>query len=404
MKTSIIPILWIACLANASNAAVYPAQDEPPPLRSPEEKQAVDAQTDEFNQSLTPALTDAAKSTVRIWSGRHRLSYGTVFGDGHRILTKWSEVARAAGNLHIESANGEVVAASIAGVYNDEDLAVLEFTGTALTPVKWSAETPKLGSFLAASQPNGRPAGFGVVSVPDRNLRDTDQAYLGVIGTLGYNGPGVKIQDIAADSGAAAAELKPGDVILKVGERPISGVLELRNSLINVKPGNKVKLLVLANDQEKSIEILLGNRPNLPKFPGDRLQQMEQMGGPISRVHDSFSRVIQSDMRLQPDQVGGPVVDLKGRVIGVSLARSGRTSSYVMPAPAVENLLKKQPENPSLVTTRQDSQLTEQPNRALVPDNRMMPGNRERMRHHMEEMQRLMDFMREEMEGLQPER
>jgi signal recognition particle GTPase len=78
------------------------------------------------------------------------------------------------------------------------------------------------------------------------------------------------------------------------------------------------------------------------------------------------------------------------------MARAGRTSSYVMPAAAVENLLKKEPENPSLVNARRDNR----PDRG----NRMMPGNRERMQRHMEEMQRLMDFMRDEMNGLQPER
>ena len=106
-----------------------------------------------------------------------------------------------------ESAGGEVLAGAVSGVYEDEDLAVLETTGTALTPVKWSQESPQLGAFLAAPQPDGRPAAFGVVSVLERNLRDTDQAYLGVVGALDFDGPGVKIQEVAPESGAAAAGL-----------------------------------------------------------------------------------------------------------------------------------------------------------------------------------------------------
>ncbi len=185
---------------------VAAAQDDIPLLR-PEERQAVDAQTDEFNQSLVPALTTAAKSTVRIWAGNRRLAYGTVVGDGRKILTKWSEVARAMGTrtLRVEAAGGVVRAAKVAGVYEDEDLAVLEIGGPALTPVRWSQERPKLGAFLAAPQPDGRAAAFGVVSVLERNLRDTDQAYLGVIGAMDFDGPGVKIQEVAADSGAATA-------------------------------------------------------------------------------------------------------------------------------------------------------------------------------------------------------
>ena len=72
MKTSIVPILGVLLLHGFAAA-----QDDIPLLR-PEERQAVDAQTDEFNHSLAPALTEAAKSTVRVWAGKRRLAYGTV--------------------------------------------------------------------------------------------------------------------------------------------------------------------------------------------------------------------------------------------------------------------------------------------------------------------------------------
>lgn len=397
MRKSIIPILGVLLLHG--HAA---AQDDIPLLR-PEERQAVDAQTDEFNQSLFPVLANSAKSTVRVWSGKRRLAYGTVIGDGHRILTKWSEVARANGGLRVESAGGEVLAARVSGVYQDEDLAVLETTGTALTPVQWSMESPQLGAFLAAPQPDGRPAAFGVVSVLERNLRDTDQAYLGVGGDRDFDGPGVRIKDVAPDSGAAAAGLKPGDIILKVGERPISGLLELKNALVGVDPGSKISLLIRTGREERKLDALLGHRPNLPNFPGDRLRQMERMGGAISQVRDSFTRVIQTDMRPQPDQIGGPVVDLQGRVLGITIARADRTRSFVMPAAAVEDLLKKDPVDPALAQVRRTDAAPALPVQRMAPQGHIQPGNEERMRQHLAEMQRLMDFMRDEMEGLEPE-
>jgi serine protease Do len=398
MKNSTLTILAGLLLQGAVKA-----QDDIPLLR-PEEKEAVTAQTEEFNKSLMPALANAAKSTVRIWSGKRRLAYGTVIGGGHRILTKWSEVARAKGDLRIESAGGEILSVRMAGVYEDEDLAILETTGTALTPVQWSKERPKLGGFLAAPQPDGRPAAFGVVSVLERNLRDTDQAFLGVVGAMDFEGPGVKIRDVAADSGAAAAGLKPGSIILKVGERTISGVLELKNALVGVAPGTTVSLLVRVGDAEQKFDVLLGNRPQLPNFPGDRLRQMERMGGPISQIRDSFTQVIQSDMRPKPDQIGGPVVDLKGRVVGITMARADRTRAFVMPAEAVENLLKKEPRDPSVAKMRQPEETAALPVRGKAPQGRVMPGGEDRLRRHLTEMQRLMDHMRGEMEGLEQRR
>ncbi|MEO8614788.1 MAG: PDZ domain-containing protein [Luteolibacter sp.] len=379
------------------------AEDDIPLLR-PGERQAVDQQADEFNEAVMPAITAAAKSTVRVWSGTRRLAYGTVVGDGSKIITKWSEVARANGNLRVEAGGAELRSVKLAGVYEDEDLAVLEIQGSPLTPVKWSFEKPKLGSFLVASQPDGRPAAFGVVSVPERNLRDTDQSFLGVVGTPGFAGPGVKVDNVAADTGAAAAGIKRGDVILKVGERPISGLLELKNALTGVSPGQKVTLWVDAGGNQKSVEVLLGNRPKLGQFSGDRLQQMERMGGAISEVRDSFTHAIQTDMRPKPNQIGGPVADLKGGVLGITMARADRTRSFVMPAAAVMELLKKPAGDPAVAQVRQPDEEAPLPTRGMAPQGRKMPGGEERMRRHLSDMQRLMDYMRDEMQGLEDQR
>ena len=188
--------------------AIATADDDIPLLR-PEERQAVEAQTEEFQRSIAPVLKEAANSTVRVWSGKRRLAYGTVIGDGKKILTKWSEVAAAGSNLVVEGPRGEALPAALTGVYEDNDLAILETTGTALTPVKWTREVPPRGSFLASPQPDGRLAAFGVVSVPERNLRETDSAFLGVIGSMDFEGPGVRIDRIAPDSGASAAAAHP---------------------------------------------------------------------------------------------------------------------------------------------------------------------------------------------------
>jgi len=377
------------------------------PLLRPEEKAAVEMQTDSFNNSITPVVREAAKSTVRIWSGNRRLAYGTVVGDGSRILTKWSELARA-GTLRVEAAGSELRAVKLEGVYAGEDLALLSIEGEPLIPVKWFFESPALGRFLAAPQPDGRPAAFGVVSVLERNLRQTDQAYLGVLGDPDFEGPGVKIAEIQPESGAAAAGLRAGDVILRVHERPVTGLFELKNALSGISPGQTITILANVNGSEKSFDILLGNRPRLPQFPGARLQQMERMGGQISRVNDSFSRVIQTDMRPKPNQIGGPVVDLQGRVIGITMARAGRTRSYVMPATSVVELLRKAPEDPALATARLAAE-----NAAMMPARdgpRVGPApqgaaaNPDRLRRHLSDMQRLTELMEQELEALESAR
>lgn len=400
MMKTIVPI-WVAlCVMSQGSDDI--------PLLQPEERRAVEQQTDAFNAALQPSLAEAARSTVRVWFGEKRIAYGTVVGDGTRVLTKWSEVAEAGQNLLVEASNLETRSAKIIGVYEDEDLALLEFAGRPLSPVKWSRAELPLGAFVASPQPDGRPAAFGVVSVLARNLRETDQAFLGVMGDMEYKGPGTRIIQVTEGSAAENAGLQVGDVILKIDERSITGALELRNALIGSRPGDTVSVGFQRGDEQRRVDAVLGNRPDFQQFSGVRIEAMERMGTEISRVRTAFPYAVQSDMRPRPDQIGGPVVNLDGEVVGITLARADRTRSFFMPASSVEALLAKPWKDPSVVSVREPSQLARAERR---PRNEMRNQRKEaprqteeRMRQHLTDMQRLMEFMEREMDMLQEER
>jgi S1-C subfamily serine protease len=379
------------------------------PLRSAKEREVFQTQTAEFNEAIKPILQTAARSTVRVFGSTDvRLAYGTVVGNGDRILTKWSEIRDESGPLTLSAADNTARHATLAGVYEDEDVAVLALQGDPLPPVQWHLEAPELGQFLAAPQPDGVLAGFGVVSVLERNLRDTDYAFLGVTGNPRFEGPGVLVESVAPTSGAEAAGIRAGDVILKAGDREISGMLELRSALIGVHPGDTIEIGVRRGDEERKFNVLLGNRPqSAAQAPGGRLRQMERMGSELSRVATDFSRVIQTDMRLLPNQAGGPVVDLEGRVVGITLARTDRTRSFVMPAAVVLELLATEATEPGLVEAAKPAM--ERPLRmaAMEPGAEgapfgppQAPADPERLRRHLSDIQRLRDLLREEMEAL----
>ena len=395
------PLAKFVLICALPNLAI--AQDEIPLLR-PEERAVVDAQSEALNATLKTKLATAAQSIVRVWSGKKRLAYGTVIGDGRQVLTKWSEVANAASSLVVDGPNREAHDAKIIGVYEEEDLAILEINGEALRPIAWSNEKPALGAFLVAPQPDGRSAAFGVVSVLERNLRETDLAFLGIGSDMEHKGQGVKVSDVQPNTGAAAAGLKQGDIVLMVKERPISGLMELKSALTGTKPGETVPLRVRTRGDEKTISVTLSKRPELPKIYNPRLEQMERMGGKISRIRDSFTQVLQSDMRPSPDQIGGPVVDLEGRVIGITVARADRTRSFIMPSAAVVKMLANTPKDPSIAKVREpEKQVIARAPKSDAPQVPKAPSPK-RMREHLSEMERLMEFMREEMRSLEPER
>lgn len=415
MKTN-ATIKWVAILIGFSTLA--PAQrfsfpgnrekSEEVPLMRPDELEAVNEQSEDFNAALEPTLSEAAESTVSIWGVRRnrpaKLAYGTVVGDGAKILTKWSEIEPSMDVLYLQTGGGEERAATVAGVFVEEDLALLEVQGGALKPVKFEAGDLSLGRFITATQPNGKPAGFGVVAVLERNLRETDQAHLGVEVDPNFRGKGVKIANVQPEYGAEEAGIQSGDIILEVDGRVVSGLQELRNALTNKQPGDTVDLLLDSAGIEMSVTVLLSNRPVTGQFSGDRLNQMERMGGEPNAVRDGFSRVVQTDMKIEYSQMGGPVVDLEGRVVGITMARADRTRTYVMGSDAIQDLLKGEAgtvadAKASAELKRQ--QLAEQ-RRAMIPRlrERSRPQDRQRMQRNLGDLDRLLGRVTEELENL----
>ncbi|BCU75491.1 trypsin-like peptidase domain-containing protein [Luteolibacter sp. LG18] len=380
------------------------------PLLLPEENEAITSQYADL-YSVGESVAEAkSASTVLVYAGSAQVAYGTVIGSGKEVLTKWSEIAKKRGALQVMDYKGTQHGATITGVHENEDIAVLSIDGDVLTPVKWSDKAaPSLGTFVVATRRDGKAGGIGVVSVLSRSLRESDQAYLGVNGDVAYAGPGVKVGGVEPQTGAASAGLKEGDIILKVENRAISGLMELRNSLLDKNPGEKVTMKVSRGGATLDLEVLLGNRPRLPQFTNPRLRQMEQMGGAISRVRDMFPNVVQSDLQLKPQQCGGPVVDLDGNVVGLTIAQADRTRSFFIPAGEIVAMLKRSPVdsavarvgNPPAELPNQMARWGGQKPRIIpAPD----PERIGRARRNVRDMDRLIERLHEEMDAVGEER
>ena len=105
-----------------------------------------------------------------------------------------------------------------------------------------------------------------------------------------------------------------------------------------------MKIRYARGEEEREIEVELGGRPRAPRIPYSRMEQMNNMGGHrYNEVRDGFSRVLQSDMQIAPEDCGAPVVDLEGRVVGVAIARAGRIKTFIIPSSAIEQTLALEP-------------------------------------------------------------
>ncbi len=142
---------------------------------------------------------------------------------------------------------------------------------------------------------------------------------------------------MSAGSPAARAGLQAGDVVLRVADKPIDSREKMIDTIHQHRPGDKVALVVHRGDQDLSITATLLARGQTGF--ATRSDRMNAMGGPLSKIDTGFPPVIQHDTVLRPSDCGGPVVDLSGKVVGINIARAGRTTSYAVPADRVQALL-----------------------------------------------------------------
>lgn len=70
---------------------------------------------------------------------------------------------------------------------------------------------------------------------------------------------GALVASVAPNSAAAAAGLKPGDVITEVNGQPIASSVDLSSTIGLASPGDKVKLTVWRDREAKTIDAKLGN-------------------------------------------------------------------------------------------------------------------------------------------------
>jgi serine protease Do len=298
-----------------------------------------------FRDSVKPVR----ECVVRVLSNEKQLALGTVVDADGYILTKASELR---GKLTCELSGGRRIDAEVVGVADDHDLALLHVDTKGLTPVTWESDAPSVGTWVASASWREDPVSVGVISVIPRKIAP-QAGFLGIV--FADKEEAAKINEVIPGSGAEKAGMKVGDLILKVNGKEISNRVALTDTIRKYKPGETVELKIKRGDKEMDVEARIGVRPDGPI--ADKKDIQNSMGGPLSERRVGFASVLQHDTVLKPTDVGGPLVDLDGKVVGVNIARGGRVMSYAVPSAVVQSLLSdlrsgKYPVPESLVAAR----------------------------------------------------
>lgn len=275
-------------------------------------------------RAFQDVVAKARHSTVELVVKGEVVAMGTIVDSDGWILSKASQLSD---DLVCHLADGRELPATQHGTDRSYDLALLKVDAENLPAVEWdNGSDPLVGQWLATTGMGTLPLAVGVMSVQRRAV-PRERGLLGISISDAENG--AQVTKVHAESGADQAGLKEGDVITSVAGKIVDTGSALANTIRQFSPGDRLELLVMRGTKKLTIRATL-SAPFGPLMSRGQVQNL--MGGKLSTRRGGFPLAFQHDTVLAPEQCGGPVVNLDGRVVGINLARSGRVESYALPA------------------------------------------------------------------------
>jgi serine protease Do len=276
------------------------------------------------------AVKQARPGVVAVRDGDGVVALGTVVGADGWIVTKASLLPA---EPRCELPDGKVVAAKVVGVDPAFDVALLKVPATGLHEVEWvDKPDPAAGTFLAVPGLQELPLAVGVVSVPRRDLegpfptridppRKQPAVLPEVIGSA-VQGRGYWVEFV--EGKAAAAGIQPGDVILTIADKAVRRHQDLADCVKGHFAGERVPVRVYRAG--KTLEFTMSLRA-------------EGQSAPFSSRADDFPMVFEHDAPVLASECGGPVVDLAGKTLGITIARVGPHGCMAIPGDCIRLLL-----------------------------------------------------------------
>ena len=299
-------------------------------------KDRVEKQHPENLAPFRPLSQKLCRSVVAVFRKGEpkQLALATAVSNDGYLVTKASELDDLK-EVECVRSNSVKFDARVVRVDKTNDLALLK-TDENLTPIEMEGTPMEEGTLLITVNNSQQPVAMGTLAVKPRSIIGNNRGFLGV--EPGPHPRGVLLKDVTDRSAAQRAGLKPGDIVLQINGVATGTVAELVREIASRKKGQAIELKVERSGSSVTIKATLDGR----MMRGDRAARFEMMrnlGAVPSERHSEFPNVIQHDTPILPNQCGSPIVDLDGRVIGINIARSGRTSSFAIPVKMVKRML-----------------------------------------------------------------
>lgn len=268
------------------------------------------------------------KSSAVIYEGRKEIAYGVVLTEDGYILSKASEVEGISG-LSVRVDLEFFKEAKVVLVDTRWDVALIKVDAKGLLPVIYADHSELVqGTWVVVNGATSRTKRrllAGIISAKMREIPPEGGAVLGV--ELKEDGKSLEVSKVSAGSGAEEAGILPGDVIVSADGKAVKDINALFEILKEKKEGESMLVGVRRKKEKLELSVRLAARGEL--FAEEN--RNDQMSGDVSKRRGGFPRVLQHDVLANSNTMGGPVIGLDGRLIGMNIARANRAETFAIP-------------------------------------------------------------------------
>lgn len=305
-------------------------------------------------------LPKDSPSVIPLVIGSQQIVLATALSANGMLLTKTSEITNADGTLIdgiTAKIDGESLPIDLLKSDSLTDLSLVKVNTSALSPAQWTPPgNLATASIVITPLPNESPA----IGITTQTMRSAPKSgfdhlltlgktppFLGItLATFSINPDHPTISLVEAGSPAESAGLLEGDLIVSVEGEEIASAQNITEILGKKQPGERVDITVKRGQQDVDLKAILGkrtinsNRPSPEATRTDQaLSQLSASGGTLSKRRQGFPMAIYHDTPLIAPQCGGPILNLRGQVIGINISRSLRQRSLALPSTTIRQAL-----------------------------------------------------------------
>lgn len=295
-----------------------------------------------IQEALSPVQVSLQESSAVFYNNETSKAflYGTVVSDDGLIVTKASEIEEV--ESYYVRVGTKKFRDPIVVARNDVwDVMMIKIKALGLKPVDFS-QTKDLshGTWVVsngATERRFRRPRAGIISANKREIPGGSPAVLGV--GLKEDDGDLSVDSVTEGSGAAMADLKKGDKLLKVDGSDIKNRDDLIAYLKEKSPGDKIKLTLTRGDKELLLEVELMARHKLYGQEKTRNDQLSGGEAQQSSRRTGFPMVLQHETMLNRKTVGGPVFTLDNQFVGMNIAAVNRVEAFAIPGKELSDLV-----------------------------------------------------------------